>query len=109
MGATLPNVIDAKACVENASVGECFEVGCFADHGTATCKGTSCICNPGSCSYDPGSTFGKCIPIPTTTTNTTTTHKTTVTTTTRTTTAVLKAKTECKAGAIVGFCFGIGC
>lgn len=39
-------------CDRNASVGECLEVGCFADHGSAHCDETTCVCDEGSCSQD---------------------------------------------------------
>merc|ERR1711920_1185117 len=85
-------------CIENAKVGECLEVGCWEDHGTASCVNVDeCRCDPGSCSVD----GWHCIPTPTTTTTTTIT-------TTITSTKALKT-IGCNADAIVGHCFITGC
>merc|ERR1712050_763331 len=42
----------SSKCVENAVVGECLIMGCFMNHGQASCRGTKCYCNAGYCSID---------------------------------------------------------
>merc|ERR1719215_177033 len=63
----LPLAMSSPTCEENAVVGHCMLKGCFMGHGSASCHGTQCICDPGTCSMD-GKT---CVTTPTTTTTTT--------------------------------------
>merc|ERR1712083_1144182 len=105
IAATLHAVLaeQGQPCVENATVGNCLGVGCFADHGSATCHSTNCICDPGSCSSD----HWHCVPV----TTSTITETTTVTTTTpepTTTVAATEAPWWCDPEAAVGFCI-FGC
>lgn len=44
--------VDQPECKHDAVVGDCLAVGCFLHHGNASCKGTSCMCDPGFCSSD---------------------------------------------------------